>query len=55
MKINAMVIISIIGQRRASTLEIINTGLHLISGVKLSFFFEIISLARSKVVVLNHV
>lgn len=55
MKINAVEIMTIIRQRRASAVEIINTGLHLASGVKLSFFFEIISLARSKVVVVNHV
>lgn len=53
MNINAMEIIAIIGQRIASTLEIINTGLPHVLGVKLSFYFKIISLARSKVVVLN--
>lgn len=50
-----MEIIAIIGQRIASTLEIINTGLPHVLGVKLSFYFKIISLARAKVVVLNRV
>lgn len=56
MKINAIEIISIIGERTASALEIINTELLQALGVKLFFFnFRIINLARSKIVVLNGV